>query len=195
MNQKGLSAVILIITVLILSLVIGGIYYLKLFYKTPQTRISNNGEKQGVKFSTYSQNIDKTICPSIEPRALPNKPTNTKITSASHQDRFYVQFSDDSGIRLRDGSLISINNSDLTSLNNVLNQFNVEIIRLYSRPEQQLDVELKAKEERSCKVLADLNLAYIFKVPTEQDNGEFIDLLNALPIVELAEPVPVIANP
>lgn len=148
------------------------------------------------KFLDRGQAKLTNVCPSMEPRRLGVKQKNTKISSGHLKNRFNVQFTEGTGIRLRDGKLISINGNDLTELDKILNKYKFEIERLYhSQSEEELDNKRLDLEAKSCKQLGDLNLAYVFNVPEQQDNEGFINELNGLSIIEVANPISVVANP
>jgi hypothetical protein len=144
--------------------------------------------------SASSKKTDEN-CITPKPRFIPSKPEHTTIDPNQPRDRIYVQFTEGTAIRLREGRLVSLTNVNLNQLNNILNQFEVQIEQLYPKSEEELDAERLAGEALNCKELADKNLAYLLKLQLEQDAEKLIDKLNGLPIVELAEPVPVITNP
>lgn len=185
----------------------GTFYYLHIY--CPPTSQSSSNRYFVSSFGTVHQVsefeywVNPTPSPQPKPPYCPDgsqtsrslKPVHTKITSSHKRDYFRVRFIDNSGVRLRNGKLVSITGVDLRDLNNVLSQFQVQIERSYSSSEEELDREREALQGKSCRRLLDLNLAYLFRVPEDQDNEKFIDMLNALPIVELAEPPAIISLP
>jgi hypothetical protein len=67
--------------------------------------------------------------------------------------------------------------------------------RQHARPEAELDRERIRAERESGRDLADLNLCYVIDLPPGVDATALADRLNALPIVEFAEPGPRPAPP
>jgi hypothetical protein len=117
------------------------------------------------------------------------KPNNGEIIT--------IKFIEGSNVRLRDGKLVVFGNSDINKFYSIINSFPqvVEIKRLFSRSESDLDQERKEGELRSGGKLADLNLYYILvlnkDIPSTTVN-ELIGKLNNLEIIQTAyiEPIP-----
>ena len=127
----------------------------------------------------------------FRPRTTPGKPTHTQLSSGVYRDRFTIKFAEGSGIRLRDGKLVSLTGTDLTKLNTVLRQYAIRIERTVSQPEEKVEKDKARIEAKSGDCLADMNLYYRILISSEQDIKDierFIDQLNALPIVEIAYP-------
>ncbi|MGI9293653.1 MAG: hypothetical protein ACR2PS_06690, partial [Pseudomonadales bacterium] len=70
-----------------------------------------------------------------------------------------------------------------------------KIRRHFTRPEQSLKREKKQAELRAGRKMADLNLYYEIAVPGNVNIAELLDALNALDIVELAQPMPLPPQP
>lgn len=127
----------------------------------------------------------------LKPRWTPPKPKHTIIAATDQRDCITVKFIEGSQVRLRDGELISQSGVDLTDFKAVIQRSKVKSIsRLFSRPEHLLEQERLRGQERSGKQLADLNLYYRLIIDPSEPAEEFIDALNALPVIEGAH-----ANP
>lgn len=100
-----------------------------------------------------------------------------------------VKFVEGSGVRLRNGKLVSLTGQDLGAVYKILNQYNVlKIERLFTLPEEKL-------EEMKKPGIASLNLWYRITLDKGARTEEFINALNSLAIVEKAEPAPLPAPP
>jgi len=110
--------------------------------------------------------------------------------------RVQVRFVAGSGVRLRDGSLVSEAGHDLTALQDVLARHGVIAVdRLFQRPEADLDAERAAAEARTGLPQPDLNLYYRLTLPEGVDAGGLIADLGGLAVVERAYLDPVAAPP
>ena len=145
-----------------------------------------------------------TLGDELLPRVPPLKPAQTIVGEMYEPREVVVKFAEGTDIRLNaspDGSSIpfTIASQDhAVKLQRVLREHAVpldEIKRVFTRSEGELDAERKEAEQLSGRKLADLNLYYRVKVPENGDTAEFCDALNALPFIELAQPVPRPAPP
>jgi hypothetical protein len=132
----------------------------------------------------------------LKPRATVTKPAKTKVDRSKHDaERIYVKFRDDAPVRLRQGKLAAVGAkadalSAATGLLDRLAAACAKWERQHSVSEEKLS-EMREKAQRNTgKAMADLNAAYILRVRKGADAGKLIDELNALEIVELAEPMP-----
>jgi hypothetical protein len=170
----------------------------------PTTGVTDSVGNATVVFPTSITNNKQSIttglspiygCATVIPRLIPSKPSHTVIKPGQSHNRIIVRFINGSGIRLREGKIISLTEIDLQPIDAVLDSFNFQTKRLYSDSEEKLDIERLKLERETCKELADMNLAYLFILDDDQDTEKFIDLLNALPIVEIAYPESSVVNP
>ncbi len=131
----------------------------------------------------------------LTPRQEIAKPART-VVDAKKQDaeRIYVKFRDDMPVRFREGKLAAVGAkanalSAATGLLNRLAAVGAKWERQHSVSEEKLN-EMRDKAQRnSGKVMADLNNAYILRVPKGVKADQFIDELNALDSVEIAQPM------
>jgi len=117
-------------------------------------------------------------------------PVNAGIVTSTEQGRTYVQFAEGTDIRFREGKLVSLTDADLSQFNNFITEHQINVEKLYQRSEE----ELSAEHQRSPQ-LPDKNLAFLLKIPVEEDIRKTVQLLNDFSIVEFSEPVPVVMNP
>jgi len=128
----------------------------------------------------------------LEPRLLVPKPAKTAIRPhAERTDVIYVKFQDDSGIRLRAGTLTDPGGRSPADLATIGQRFGGgHWERVHAIPEQDLDGIRARAEQNLGKAIADLNVEYHYHLPAGADAGQVIDAFNALNIVEIALPVP-----
>lgn len=127
----------------------------------------------------------------LRSRPLHLKPTNTFLRQGHDPRRVVVKFGDGTDVRLRSGGLQGRGAFRSDQLTLVLSRFGVSrnrVRRLFTRSEEELDVERAEGERRSRRQLADLNLYYELDLPQGADAAALCDELNSLPFVEVAEP-------
>ena len=124
-----------------------------------------------------------TAAPATSTLATPTSTTPPTRLGA----RLQVKFADGSGVRLRDGRLVSLTGRDLTALNGVLARYPGTVIeRLFSRSEEDLAAEKASIEASSGRVQPDLNLYYRLTLAAGADPAAAIADLSRLPVVERA---------
>src|SRR5262245_51262837 len=129
--------------------------------------------------------------PALQPRAVPQKPTLKELQSIAASNEVIVKFREGSGIRYRGGQLASQATEDTAAFEFALRQLGISptvMQRVFERPEAELDREREQGQRRSGKVLADLNLYYVIPLPARASAADVAHALNALAIVEHAEP-------
>ena len=191
-TKRGFIHLFLLVIIVIIAVAGIGYYAFKRGQLPTISKTQNSTKSPSITPSFEKTN---SRCTTLTARYIPNKPKHTIISSGQKRDRIIVTFANNTDIRLRDQKLVSLNNTNLESLNTVLIQFKVKIERLYDRPEAQLDSEQIAAEESGCKEIGDRNLAYLTILEPNQDTERFIDSLNALSVVEIAYPEYIIVNP
>jgi hypothetical protein len=103
-----------------------------------------------------------------------------------------VKFVEGSKVRLRESGLVNMGSGILTPATDILLQSpGMKVERLFTRPEDDLEMERVSGQNISGKQLADLNNYYMLTLPEGLDVGTFIDALNAMDIVEIAYPEPI----
>jgi hypothetical protein len=123
----------------------------------------------------------------LRPRWVSPKPLHTGWRQGWRQNLIVLKFAEGSGVRLRNGQLVSLNGASLQGLRQVfLNHGQPAVRRMFSRPEPALDQERAAGQQISGNELADLNLYYLLVPVTGGDPRLLVDDLNALPVVELS---------
>lgn len=150
----------------------------------------------------------------LKERAIFEKPARTKVVRpAGDGNKLFVvvKFHEGTKIRLRNGKLavppreqrvardlerldrLKIEPSQVdTGLDEVKKSLaklpRLQIERMFSRPESELDADRDRGEKNSEEELADPNLYYYFSIRdgTEEETANLIDLLNASPLVEIA---------
>ncbi len=135
---------------------------------------------------------------SSKPRWTPVKPAKTLLKPWQERNRVIVKFVEGSEIRLRQEGLVSLKGRDIGQVRAVLARYRIgakELRRYFTRSEALLNQEKHSGEARSGRQLADLNLYFEISVAADVDAGALCDDLNALDIVELAEPAPMPAPP
>jgi hypothetical protein len=135
------------------------------------------------------------------PRAAIAKPAQTVVDVKKHDaGRISVNFRNDLPVRLRQGQLVAAgtNASAFNAASGLLNRLasaGAKWERHHSVAEEKLS-EVRAQAQRNTgKAMADLNNAYILRVPNGMTAAQLINELNALDAVELAEPMPLPAPP
>ncbi len=106
------------------------------------------------------------------------------------QNHIVIKFKEGSGVRLRGEKLTTTTSLDVSSVDAVLNRFNLgKLKRFFSRPEEALDSERQDALLRKGKHLPDLNLYYELDIPAglaDSDIQKILDALNTLSIVQVA---------
>ncbi len=137
----------------------------------------------------------------LKPRRVIAKPAVTVIdVKKQDAERISVKFRDDLPVRLRQGKLVveGAKSNALRESAGLLNRLamtGAKWERHHSVAEEKLS-EMREKAQRNTgKAMADLNTAYILRAPKGMKVEQLIDELNALDVVELAEPMPLPAPP
>ena len=142
----------------------------------------------------------------LTPRPEIAKPARTVVDAKKKDaERIYVKFRDDVPVRLREGKLAAVGAkanalSPATGLLARLAAAGVKWERQHSVSEEKLNEMRDKAQRKSGKAMADLNNAYILRVPKGVKADQFIDELNALDSVEIAQPMalpspdPVVGN-
>jgi subtilisin family serine protease len=132
----------------------------------------------------------------LEPRVLPEKLDHTTIGPGQSRERLHLKLQEGSGVRLRDGTFVSITGRDVGALREVLTQYpGTQVERMFSRPEAELAADERLLEAKTGKDLADLNLWYRLVVGAGAAPEALVDALNRLDIVEIAYPEPLPVPP
>lgn len=137
----------------------------------------------------------------LKPRPAIVKPAKATVEPAKHDaERISVKFRDDLPVRLRGGKLVTegANVNALGAATGLLDRLadaGAKWERHHSVSEEKLS-EMREKAQRNTgKAVADFNTAYILRVPKGMKAEQLIDELNALEVVELAEPMALPAPP
>jgi hypothetical protein len=122
------------------------------------------------------------------------KPAQTRVDPARHYaDRIRVKFHDGLQIRLRNGQLMDFGSGALgeaADLSERLTRAGAVWQRQHRLDEAKLE-ELRASAQRNLgKAVADLNTAFLLRLPAGMDAAATLDAFNALPAVQLAAPAP-----
>jgi serine protease len=126
---------------------------------------------------------------SLNPRVVPQKPTLEEMQAFRSLNRVIVKFREGSRIRLVDGQLRGM--ADPATFQKVLDEEGIPLSalrKMFTRPERDLDASREEGQRRSGRQLADANLYYIIDLPPDQSPAVIANRLNALDIIELAEP-------
>ncbi|MEA2685533.1 MAG: hypothetical protein QOE93_728 [Actinomycetota bacterium] len=160
---------------------------------TPPTESTESTEPTEPTESTESTTVpEPTGTPPSTAAATVPPTASTPVPGA----RIQVKFAVGSGVRLRDGALVSETGADLTAVDAVLARYPGTVIeRLFLRPEADLEAERLANEARTGQPQPDLNLYYRLTLPAGFDGAAAIADLEALAIVDRAYPDPVAAPP
>lgn len=144
-----------------------------------------------------------TLCPAVlsqtlgplEPRRVRGKPLTVSRNPELHRELVVLKCAEGSGVRLRQGGLVSVNGTSLGALRDVLSDHGHPVIRrLFSRPEEELEAERLSGQLQSGRELADLNLYYLLRPAPGGDPAQLVNDLNALAVVEQAYFEPVVAS-
>jgi hypothetical protein len=137
--------------------------------------------------------------PGLLPRRVVSKATLPAARAEFDRlDRLVVKFHEGTLIRLRGARLTSLDGSaDLSSVDGWLTAHpGVQVVRHFSRSEEELDIVRASGQRESGWELADLNLYFEFRLPTGAQSAaaltSMLAELRALPVVEcaFAEPIP-----
>lgn len=137
----------------------------------------------------------------LQPRHAMPKPAKTKLDRTKHDlTRNSVKFRDDLPVRLRGGKLAGEGPnaavlSAAAALLNRLDAAGAKWERLHSVAEEKLNELRENAQRRTGKAMPDLNTEFILRVPATLNAEQLIDELNALDIVEIAEPMALPAPP
>lgn len=148
-----------------------------------------------------SSDSSLSVSNGLEQRRPAQKPTIIRVPEKGvYKNIVIVKLVEDSKIRLRGNTFVSLDPDLPTALNTSLSSFNDVILRpevkkvkrLFTRPESELDEKKERGERLSRKQLADLNLYYVIYLIHGWDPQPILSMLNALDIVEIAylEPIP-----
>lgn len=122
----------------------------------------------------------------LVPRWVRPKPMHTRWQQGWHKNLIVLKCTEGSGVRLRDGLLVSLNGTSVQGLQQVLSDHGQPTMRrLFSRPESVLDQERTSGQLLSGRELADLNLYYLLTPVPGMDPELLVDNLNTLEVVEL----------
>lgn len=144
--------------------------------------------------SQRNETAFRASIPSVEKklrqRQLPTKPLATPFDDRFERHVIAVKFKDGLHIRAKNYSLTDEGTNDLLVGGPALGTLGgARWERMHNLPEDRLE-ELRQNAQRNLgKTIADLNLYFFLFLPPDVSEGHTIDALNALDIVELAEPV------
>jgi serine protease len=131
---------------------------------------------------------------SLQPRSAGSKKSLEQLQAMPQSNQVVVKFREGMRVRLSGGRLTGLTGGQVEDLAGTLRAAGVPAVnvrRLHTRPEAQLDDEREAAQRRKGKQLADLNLYYIIDVPPGVSAAQVANRLNGLDVVEFAEPAPV----
>lgn len=126
-------------------------------------------------------------------RYVQEKPKHTLLQPWQNRERIVVKFRENSAVALIGGQLQSAAGLNLIRLNNVLSRHSItqkQLQRYFDQPTSQLSQMKLQGEARSKRELANLNLYYSLTLKSNIDAAQVCDDLNALDIIEFAEPEP-----
>ena len=126
----------------------------------------------------------------LVPRLPGVKPLHTKLFAGQSRDVVRVKFAEGSGIRLRNGKIVSLSGRDLAAVHSLLAGSMASAEPVFSLTEQQLTADAAQAEAASGRQQADLNLYLSLRLRPGADAAALIDRLNALGVVEIAYPAP-----
>ncbi|MDT8322814.1 MAG: HYR domain-containing protein [Bacteroidota bacterium] len=132
----------------------------------------------------------------LKPRKLAEKPQHTRLGAWDDASRIEVKFQD--GLRFNvtpAGVLVERPQRRLRSGNSRATLARIiseggRWHRMIAVPEEEMDKKRGNAQRNLGKEVADMNSYYILNVPEEKSAEEWIDMLNELPDVEIARPVP-----
>jgi hypothetical protein len=138
---------------------------------------------------------------------LATKPAKTEVHPLNHTSLMVVKFRHDSGVRLRDGRLMTLLGAggdtaggvkvrdEIAAIQQVLIASGGQVSRYFEQSEQQLDDWRVSGELRSSVMLHDLNLFFAVEMPSQQMLGRACDVLNGFELIEIAYPASKIGDP
>jgi hypothetical protein len=142
--------------------------------------------------------VDESPIKAVGTRHVPVKPEHTSIKKGYAKRVIQLKFVEGSGVELRGQSFVSAGGG-VTAVNDLLSSIpQLQVASIFTSSPGQLRREKVRLEERSGRDLADLSLYFhVTLAPgaTGSSAEGLIDALNAFPIVEFAEPVPMPAPP
>jgi hypothetical protein len=125
----------------------------------------------------------------LSPRSVPAKPAHTQIMEWQSREVIQVKFVEGSTYRLRNGDITTLRSDPLNRMQAVFQDHPVkQIERLFTLPEDEIQVGRLEAQTLASEQMPDLNLWYQFTVGEGTDPEALIDALNALPEVEIASP-------
>lgn len=185
MNQKGLTSAFLLIGISLITLIGVGLFVVTQLHSV---------QPQSVRQA--ESNLFIQPLSSIAPTPSPLKPRVSAIPAGYSNTKLHVKFKEDTAVRLRNGLFVTLASDDLSGLNTVISNYQgIQIQRLFTRLEEDLEQEKASIEVKSNEQQADLNLYYRLILPTNTDAVSIINALNDLAIVETAYPEPLAASP
>ncbi|MGI9019419.1 MAG: PKD domain-containing protein [Solirubrobacterales bacterium] len=125
-------------------------------------------------------------------RVVPAKPKHTELEPGDSRRTIQVKFDEGTFVRERGGEFTTLEADRLGPLRAVMDRYpGARIARIFNAAsEATLDRQSDRIERTSGRELADPNLWYQLTLPAGTDLEALIDGLNALAIVEIAEPEP-----
>lgn len=140
------------------------------------------------------QSVHALPSPALKLRPPAIKPTHTQINNHFETNRITVKFRDGLRIRARDGALIDSPARELATAQPLLASLAGAKWRRVDRlPEEQIESLRQTAQRQLGREIPDLNLQFYVNLPPGADPAAIIDTLNALDIVELAQPIPRLA--
>lgn len=119
------------------------------------------------------------------------KPLKTVLNATHEPNIITVKFRDGLNVRLRNNELVSTDPTLLAKARPLLSQLALgKWRRADALPEDTIDQLRQRAQANLGRPLPDLNLQFYLALPPGLDAATVIDRLNALDIVELAQPVP-----
>jgi len=213
-NQKGFTPIVAVLIVVGILVIAGGIYYfVNQKLNQPAQIISPETLEQAKKDIKNAKDETKLDFPkqcflpkdpNLKPRLVRPKPyffekdgnfylknvdgfPDTKLDPKDYDfTSLTIKFTQGTGVRLRGGRFISLNpGCDLSEFNNKLERYSiVNISRLFTRPEEDLERDKISGEKNSGEELGDLNLYYVITTKTASDAFQLAIFLNSLEIIE-----------
>ncbi|NQV05686.1 S8 family serine peptidase [bacterium] len=125
----------------------------------------------------------------------PDGEQRAAIDAPHSRVQLHVKFAEETALRLRSGRLSSTRGYDTSGLRQIVDDHGFTARRMFDRPENVLDVERMAAEQRSGEDLADKNLWYVLYLDGVTDADALLADLWALPYVEHAYRAPAALPP
>lgn len=125
-------------------------------------------------------------------RPSPEKPSPAELAATPSVGAIVVKFREGSAVRLEGARATAAPGVSLAEVGAVLGRAGADLAdltRLHAASPERLDADRQRARETAGRQLADLNLYYVLKLPPGADPAAIAAQLNALPIVELAEPL------